>query len=57
MSKVSKGIKAQNLLLNEYDVDYIIECHVTPNFVECICSIGGDVVRYRVYDDETVVEK
>lgn len=57
MSKVSRGFKAQNLLLNERGVDYIIDCNETPDFVQCICSIGGDVVTFRVYDDGTTTQK
>lgn len=57
MSKISRGIKAQNLLLNERGVDYIIECDSTPDFVQCVCSIGGDVVTFRVYDDGTIAQK
>ena len=57
MSNVDRGFKAQNLLLNERGVDYIMDCNVTPSFVDCTCSIGGDIVRYRVYDDGTITEK
>ena len=57
MSNTSKGIKAQNLLLNEHGVDYILECFTAPDYVQCVCSIGGDIFTYRVYDNGTVVEK
>ena len=57
MSNISRGIKAQNLLLNEHGVDYILECHETPDYVQCVCSMRGDIITYRVYNNGTVVEK
>ena len=41
--KVKKELREKAL---DY-VDYIIEEHYTPDFLEIIGSIGGDVVRYR----------
>lgn len=49
--------RAQELLLNERGVDYIMECDSTPDFVQCVCSIGGDVVTFRVYDNGTITQK
>ena len=44
--------KAQDLLIDE--VEYIMDCIVTPDFVECICETGGDVTKYRVYNDGSI---
>ena len=57
MSITERGFGAQNLLLNEHGVDYILDCVTTPDYVQCVCSMGGDIITYRVYDDGTVVEK
>lgn len=41
--------KAQDRALES--LDYVMECHETPDFVEVTGSMGGDVVTYRIYDD------
>lgn len=57
MSRQDKIKKAQDILLNERGVDYIMDCYSTPSFVQCVCSIGGDIITFRVHDDGTVTEK
>ena len=47
--------KAQDLLLDE--IDYFLECFVTPDFVECVCKVGGDTVTRRVYNDGSIYAK
>ena len=52
--------RAVEYLLDERGVDYIVDTYTTSDFVECVCSIGGDIVTYRIYDKNngfTVVEK
>lgn len=53
MSK--RADKAQDIVLQR--VDYVMDYHETPDFVEVVGSRGGDVVTYRVYDNGTVTEK
>ena len=50
--KENRTKKAIEYLLEEQGVDYVIETHSAPDFVECVCSIGGDVVTFRVYDND-----
>ena len=38
-------------------LDYILETIPTPDFVEIVGRVGGDVVTYRVYNDGSVYEK
>lgn len=38
-------------------VDIVLETHDTPDFTEYICEIGGDVVKYRVYNDGLIAAK
>lgn len=47
--------KAQDKVL-EY-LDYILETVPTPDFVEIVGRVGGDVVTYRVHNDGSVYEK
>lgn len=49
--------KAEKLLYEEVDYDYIIEAHNTPDFCEFIVSMGGDALKFRVYNDGTISEK
>lgn len=37
--------------------DYILEENKTPNFVEIVGKIGGDVLTFRIYRDGNVYEK
>lgn len=37
--------------------DYILEEHKTPDFIEIVGSMGGDVLTFRVYKDGSVFEK
>lgn len=47
--------KAQDKALER--LDYILETVPTPDFVEIVGRVGGDVVTYRVYNDGSVCEK
>ncbi len=38
-------------------LDYILETVPTPDFVEIVGRVGGDVVTYRVYNDGSVYGK
>lgn len=44
--------KAQDKALER--LDYILETVPTPDFVEIVGCVGGDVVTYRVYNDGSV---
>lgn len=54
--KVNKRLEAAYSIVLER-VDYVIDHYVAPDFCEFVCSIGGDVIKYRVYDDGTVYER
>lgn len=47
--------KAQNRVM-EY-LDYILETIPTPDLVEIVGRVDGDVVTYRVCNDGSVYEK
>lgn len=47
--------QAQDKVLEH--LDYIMEIVPTPDFVEIVGRVGGDVVTYRVYDDGSVYGK
>ena len=47
--------KAMELALER--LDYIMDSHATPDFVEVTGRMGGDVITYRVYDDGSVYER
>ena len=49
--------KAEKLLYEEIGYDYIIEAHETPDFYEFIVSMGGDILRFRVYNNGTIRAK
>lgn len=51
----TKVQKAQERALES--LDYIMECHETPDFVDVIGSMGGDTVTYRVFDDGRMYER
>jgi hypothetical protein len=53
MKKINERVsKAQDAVLDR--VEYVIDVRETPDFVEVVGDIGGDVVTYRVYDDGRV---
>lgn len=54
--KVNKRLEAAYSIVLER-VDYVIDHYVAPDFCEFVCSIGGDIIKYRVYDDGTVYER
>lgn len=35
----------------ELRYDYILETHTTPDFIEVVGSIGGDIEKCRIYKD------
>lgn len=39
------------------DMDYLLETHATPDFIQITGSIGGDVITRRYYDDGSVYAK
>ncbi len=47
--------QAQDKVLE--DLDYILETVPTPDFVEIVGRVGGDVVTFRVYEDGSVYGK
>ena len=47
--------KAQDKVMEH--LDYILETVPTPDFVEIVGSVDGDIVTYRVYDDGSVYGK
>lgn len=47
--------KAQDKALER--LDYILETVSALDFVEIVGRVGGDVVTYRVYNDDSVCEK
>ena len=55
MKKETRVKKAMELALER--LDYIIDYHTAPDFVEVIGSMGGDVITYRIYDDGSIYEK
>ena len=38
-------------------LDYILETIPTPDFVEIVGHIGGDIITYRVYDNGDMYER
>ena len=48
--KENRTKKAIEYLMDNRGIDYVLETHSAPDFVECVCSIGGDVITFRVYD-------
>ena len=48
--RTNRTKKAVEYLMNNHGVDYVLETHTTPDFVECVCIMGGDTATFRVYD-------
>ena len=38
-------------------LDYILETIPTPDFVEIVGRMGGDIITYRVYDNGDMYER
>lgn len=55
MANKDRVSKAQDIASER--LDYILETHSVPDFVEVIGKMGGDVITYRIYDDGTVTER
>ncbi|MCI8582835.1 MAG: hypothetical protein HFH13_06865 [Dorea sp.] len=47
--------KAQEIALEYFD--YLIETVPTPDYIQIVGSIGGDISTYRIYDDGSVYAK
>ena len=39
------------------NLDYVMDCYETPDFVEVTGRMGGDVITYRVFDDGRIYAK
>lgn len=52
---ISPQQQQYNNLLDE--LDYVLEEHKTPDFIEVIGKIGGDVVTHRIYNSGMIVER
>ena len=49
--------KAKKILFEQTPADRILDTYDDYNYIEFTCSAGGDVMRIRIYDNGTVVEK
>ena len=49
MNKQSLKDKAETFALEKFD--YVIDIVAGTNFYEVTGSIGGDILRYRIYED------
>lgn len=38
-------------------LDYVMDYHTAPDFVEVTGKMGGDVITYRIYDEGSVYER
>lgn len=47
--------KAQDIALER--LDYVTKCYETPDYIEVVGEMGGDVITYRVYDDGSIYER
>lgn len=56
MRKKGRAEIAQDRILNETCMDYVVDVYETPDFVEVHGRAGGDDVCYRVYDDGAIYE-
>ena len=57
MSKDERLKKAKEILFRKTPADRILDTYDDYNYIEFTCSAGGDVMRIRIYDNGTVVEK
>lgn len=49
--------EAQELIFNNTPMEIIYDTVKTPDFIEFKGECGGDLMRYRVYNDGTIYEK
>lgn len=49
--------RAQDKVLEETCMDYVVDAFGAPDFVEVHGRAGGDDVCYRVYDDGRIYER
>lgn len=54
---MSRAERAQDILLEDRSIEYVIRVDVTPDYVEVVGYNGGDYLRFRVRDDGSVYEK
>lgn len=57
MSRAERAQRAQDILLEDRSIEYVIRVDVTPDYVEVVGYNGGDYLRFRVRDDGSVYEK
>ena len=55
--RVQRAQRAQDILLEDRSIEYVIRVDVTPDYVEVVGYNGGDYLRFRVRDDGSVYEK
>lgn len=55
-TEMNKRIKKAEERVLE-NLDYILETHSAPDFVEIVGRVGSDTITYRVYDDGSVYER
>lgn len=49
--------KAKKILFENTPMEIIYDTIKTPDFIEFKGEAGGDVMRYRVYNDGSIYEK
>lgn len=54
---MSRAEKAQDILLKNGSLEYVIRVVEASKYVEVVGYNGGDYLRFRVYDDGSVYEK
>ena len=47
--------KAMDIALER--LDYIMDYYTAPDFVEVTGKMGGDIITYRIYDDDSVYKR
>lgn len=58
MAKKNERVsKAQDRVLNETCMEYVVDAYETPDFVEVHGRAGGDDVCFRVYNDGKIYER
>lgn len=49
--------KAMEILFEETAAEHIVDTYEGSDFVEFICTAGGDVMKYRVYNNGKIYER
>lgn len=55
MTDAELRVHANEFSLNRFD--YEIERHLTPEYIEIVGCIGGDILTYRLYRDGSIGAK